>query len=53
MSPKRLLCFIFKFPSLTNSKDPAKIPALPVRLNFEFFLKFCGMKSSNFLQSIN
>ena len=42
-----------RFPSLTNSNEPAKIPAFPVRLYFEPFLKFLGIKSSNFFQSIN
>jgi len=41
-----------RFPSLTNSKEPANIPALPVRLYFDPLLKFLGIKSSNFFQSI-
>ena len=40
-------------PSLVNSKEPAKIPALPVLLYFDVLLKFLGIRSSNFFQSIN
>ena len=44
---------MLKLPSLTNSREPANIPALPVRLYFDPLLKFFGIKSSNFFQSTN
>ena len=53
MSSNNLSCLIFKFPSLTSSRDPANIPALPVLLYFEPDLKFLGINSSKFFQSIN
>ena len=33
ISSKSLSCLILRLPSLTNSKEPANIPALPVFLN--------------------
>ena len=42
-----------RLPSLTNSNDPENIPALPVFLYLELFLKLFGIKSSIFFQSYN
>ena len=53
MSSNKFSCLIFKLPSLTSSSDPANIPAVPVFLYFVTLLKFLGIKSSNFFQSVN
>ena len=53
MSLNNLSCLIIRFPSLTSSSEPAKIPACPVFLFSKPFLKFFGIKSLIFFQSIN
>ena len=46
-----LSCLILRFPSLTSSKDPAKIPAWPVLFRSLEDLKFTGINSEIFLDS--
>ena len=40
-------------PSLANSREPANIPALPVRFKLLFKVKFLGIKSSKFFRIYN
>ena len=47
MSSNRLSCFIERLPSLTNSNEPAKIPALPVFIYLDPLLKFLGSFALN------
>ena len=53
MSSNKFSCLILKLPSLTSSSDPANIPAVPVFLYLVTLLKFLGIKSYNFFQSVN
>ena len=51
MSSKSLFCLILTLPSLTNSNEPAKIPACPVLFKSFVDLKFLGINSEIFFQS--
>ena len=53
MSSKSLFCLILTLPSLTNSNEPAKIPACPVLFKSFVDLKFLGINSEIFFQSFN
>ena len=53
ISSNKFVCFIDILPSLASSKEPAKIPALPVRLKLLDLDKFSGSKSLIFFQSPN